>query len=264
MNAASKILRALAIIGALAAGTFFFLTQGKVEDLNTKLASANSALATARQSDAADLAAAKDRAEKADADKATLASELQDAKKSNDDANDLLAQATSALNDVQKRLKAADSALAEKQNQIDDLQKKVSADESTANETDALKKQVTDLQKQVDDLKKNGPSPSSETADTGPGATPTDSTLLKPASPGEPTTIAAVNASVGLVVIAADLPKNTAVMLEASGTELGRGTVIDNQGGQAVVRIDSTGEMSVGDFFKIIKQGGKVDYALLK
>jgi hypothetical protein len=267
MNAASQILRVLAIIGALAAGTFFFLTRGKIEDLNSQLTSANSALATTKQSDAADIAAAKARAETAETAAAKVATDLQDAQKSVTDEKDLVDQANTAMIGIQKQLHDANNNLAEKQNQVDDLKKQTASEDSLQSDNDSLKAQVADIQKQLDDYKKNGGGSNPGTAatsNTGPGPASPIPTNFAPTGPVVSTTIGAVDTSTGLVDIEADLQKDSAIMLEAGGTELGRGTVVDSQAGHSIINIISTGQMSVGDFFKIVTEGRKVDYVLLK
>jgi hypothetical protein len=267
MNAASQILRVLAIIGAIAAGAFFFLTRNKIGDLNSQLATANSSLTTIKTADAADLAAAKTRAESAEADKVKLTTDLQDAKKNFADESDLVNQASASATAALKESHAKDAALAEKQSEIDDLKKQTATIDSLQSDNDTLKGQLKDLQDQIS----RGGAPSSTstspgtTASTSPDGAPAPVALpTTPSGPVEPTTIGAVSASSGLVVIAADLQKDSAVMLEAGGTELGRGTILDSQAGQSVISITSTGEMSSTDFFKIVTQGRKVDYVLLK
>ena len=82
MNAVSKILRIVAILGAVAAGVFFFLTQGKIQTLSSDLDTTKSTLTTQLNAAKADAATATEKATKADAEaQAKSSREAYDAKK---------------------------------------------------------------------------------------------------------------------------------------------------------------------------------------
>ncbi len=117
MNAASQLLRVLAILGAIAAGVLFYMTNGKIAGLTSDLASAK---------------------QSADASQAKLTKALAD-------NQDTVTNTNKAIADYDSQLKA------EKQNNVtmtsasEDAQKAVSADED---QIKALQRQAADAEAQ--------------------------------------------------------------------------------------------------------------------
>jgi hypothetical protein len=264
MNAASQLFRALAIIGALAAGALFYLTHGKIEDLTGQLARAKSDVSSASTSSTKDLKDAQDQL-------ASTAAELDKVKKVDlknaldeaDLANKRLDGVKQDLDDSEKASKDKDSKLSDLNSQVADLKPKADSVNDLNGQISALKGQIVELQTQIADLESGKVKP-----DTG-SAT---STASSPATPVVPVKLSdPANANVLQVdtknwVLVLDagtdsaLQQGVQLFLKIGATPVGSAQVLSNDGKLVACTITGTDVLSSKDYANIVKPGLPVSY----
>lgn len=141
MNSASLLLRVLAIAGAIAAGVFFYLDNGKLDKVAADLASAKQAADADKQAADKTLADAQTQLVAAAQSIKDMNDKL---KKATDDSN-LADQRFSGLND---QLDTLTKQATDKDRQISDLNAKVTDLQGQVDGIPDLQKQITDLQTQ--------------------------------------------------------------------------------------------------------------------
>ena len=187
MNAASQLLRVLAIIGAIAAGVLFWLTHGKLDSLTAQLASAK---------------------QSAEADKQNTAKTLADAQAQVSGAVDSIKAQSEKLKTAQDDAKLADQRFSDLRDQLDSLQKSVTDKDRQVKDDDA---KVADLQSQVDgmaDLKKQVSDLQDQLAKDNVTITNLQNSLSSTAIPnGKPSTTTTANTDISAPVVIT-VPKN--------------------------------------------------------
>ena len=268
MNAASQLLRVLAILGAIASGVFFYMTNGKIADLNSQLATAKSS---------------------AQAQSASAASNIKDLQealtKTNDDITALKNKANAATSDTtmaQKNLQAALDQLNADQDatkalnrKIADSEAKVAPLQTAADSVAGLNQQISDLQQknsdlqaQIADLIKQGPKPPTP-ANAGNGLAGNggaDSMPVAPANlgPRAPAKILSVDTKSWLIVL--DVGSNSGVQndselyLKVGDQNLAVVKVRNTSPTMTTAAIVSTQDIQPGNFSKIATKGLKIDF----
>jgi uncharacterized phage infection (PIP) family protein YhgE len=143
MNAASQLLRVLAIVGAIAAGVLFWLTNGKLDKLTSDLANARQADAADKQSASAGLADAQTQLAAAAASIKDISDKLKSAK---DDAS----ISDQRFSDLRDQLDSLQKAATDKDRQLADANSKIGDMQSQVDGIATIQKQVSDLQAQLD------------------------------------------------------------------------------------------------------------------
>jgi polyhydroxyalkanoate synthesis regulator phasin len=259
MNAASQLLRILAIVGAIAAGALYYLST-KPGMLGSGGSAAQNPAQTATAS----------------ADAAKNSQALSDAQADAAVADNARAQALAQLNSDEKKAKDLQSASDDKDTQIADLTTKLGA-------VDDLNKQISDLKDQNAQLQQQiaaGPVAPAPVAGSGTSGTSTATATTTAAptatvaaaapapvqlTPAAPAKILQINSQQWLMVLnvgtADGVQKDSQLQLKVGDEDIGTAVVRDSQDGISTVAITSTGGISPDDYFvKIVKKNLNVQY----
>lgn len=264
MNAASQLLRVLAILGAVAAGALFWLSKGKVDTLTHQLATAQAAASSSKSGNDQDLQNLKDQITKDAADKEALQRQFKDATDKADLADQRFAAAKADVDAANDAAKAKDTQIDSLKAQITDLTAKAATVDDLTKDNASLKTAAAALQSQLNDLIAKTTPPAGKGSTSGSAS----------ASEAPPTPVQ-LSAASSAKVVQTD-PKNYLVVLDvgdASGVQkdsqlylkvgdqpLGVVVVTDTKDNMVVCSVASTDSMSYNDFAKIVTAGLKLDY----
>jgi hypothetical protein len=279
MNAASQLLRVLAILGAIAAGVLFYLSNGKIAGLKSDLDTANNTAATAKSN--ADKAIADAQTQLA-TDAQTLADmrkQLSSSKANEDTANARFQAQMEDSNAKDDAIAAANKKAADAAAKVDDLQSQV-------NTIPDLQSQITDLKTQLktatDTIAQLQANPSTGTT-TSPvsgnitangtvkNSNPTTSvavipmpTVPKNLSPAQPATLLQSDSRNWLLLLdigtGTGVAEGTSLYLKVGDDNLAIVQVTSLNGSHATAAITSTEDIAPNKFFGIAKQGLHVTY----
>jgi uncharacterized protein YihD (DUF1040 family) len=255
MNAASQLLRILAIVGALAAGALYYLASTKAG--SSQQASDQTSALTAQLKDAQDKLAS------AQADVAKNAQALSDAQATAKLADQARSDALAALDDATKKAHDAQSAADDKDTQIADLTTKVASIDDLQKQIADLTDKNTKLQAQIDDAAKEAATPG---ADNGKGGTATATAAPAPVqlSPAAPAKVLQINTNSWLMVLnigAADgVQKDSILDLKVGDEDIGKVQVRETHDSVTTVAIASLGGVSPGDYAKIVTKNLNIQY----
>jgi hypothetical protein len=257
MNAASQLLRILAIVGAIAAGALFYLSSSKSGGFSL---GGSSAQVTDLQSK---LTAAQTGASKA-------AQALSDAQADAAVADSARAQAVAALNEDDKKVKALQSASDDKDNQITDLTTKLGSIDDLQKQISDLKTQNTQLQQQIaagpvapaPAANNNEPAGTSIATTTSTATAPAPAPVqLTAAAPAKIISIDTKDWLMELNIGTSDgVQKDSQLQLKVGDADIGTAVVRDSHDGFSVVAITSTGGIPPDDYSKIVKKNLNVQY----
>jgi hypothetical protein len=267
MNAASLLLRILAIAGALAAGAFFYLDNGKLDLANSAVASAKETADAAQQTNNKNLADAQTQlAAAVDAIKAT---------------NEKLKTTTENSNIADSRvdgLKAENQSLQDgadaKDHQIKDGQSKISDLQSQVDGIADLQTQITGLQTQltaanaiITQLQSAQSKPNTpDKSNLASGGENTDMVVevpknLSKASPAKILLVDTKNWLIALDVGSdAGVQKDSELYLKVGDENLAVIKILDTTASQSSAAIISTEDISPNKFSSIATKGLNVDY----
>jgi len=260
MNSASQLLRVLAIIGALAAGALFYLSNGKNN------AGAAKQQMTETNSSAAALKDATDKAAALQADKDKLTTDLANEKANSDLADKARGDALQALDDANKKARDLQNASDDKDKQIDDLNKKVAAQDDLTKQITELTDKNAKLQAQVDagpttTTSGNGSVAANKNGKTGEVTATAAPIQLAPPAPAK---ILQIDTNQWLVVLDVgndpNVKTDTQLQLKVGTEDVGTVIVRDNAGGMATAAVTSTGGMSEKDFSRILTRGLNIEF----
>ena len=254
MNAASQLLRILAIVGALAAGALYYLS--------TKPGAMSSITGGGTAAGQPDKLAA------VQAEAAKNAQALSDAQADAATADSARAQALAAVDDLTKKLHDETNASSDKDTQIADLTTKVGSVDDLQKQIDDLKTQNAQLQQQI----AAGPAPAAGSSPTdngngGKGSTST-TTASAPApvqlTPAAPAKILGIDTKQWLLVLNVGtgdgVQKDSQLQLKVGDADIGTVVVRDSQNGLSTAAITSTGGISQDDYSKIVKKNLNVQF----
>jgi hypothetical protein len=255
MNAASQLLRILAIVGALAAGALYYLSSTKTGSSSQSMGGDTTAMAAQLKDAQAKVAAAE-------ADVAKNAQALADAQSSANLADKTRIEAVNALDDATKKARDATNALSDKDAQIADLTTKAAAADDLQKQIADLKDQAAKLQAQID----AGPKTADKTAgDNGKGGT-TTATAPAPVqlTPAAPAKVLGIDTKQWLIVLNVGtgdgVQKDSQLQLKVGDADLGTAVVRDSKDGLSTAAITSTGGMSTTDYSKIVTKNLNIQY----
>ncbi|HVU37870.1 MAG TPA: hypothetical protein VHC95_06015 [Opitutales bacterium] len=265
MNAASQLLRVLALIGAIAAGALFWLSKGKVDTLTRQLSQAQAAANTSKSGSDQDLQNLKDQVTKDAADKEALQRQFKDATDKADLADQRFAAAKADVDAANDAAKAKDAKIDALNAQVTDLTAKAAVVDDLTKDNASLKTRAEALQSQLNDLIAKttpapGKSPAGSAASSG-SETPATPVQLSAASSAK---VVQVDSKNYLLVLdlgdASGVQKDSQLYLKVGDQPLGVVVVTDTKNNMAVCAVASTNSMSYSDFSKIVTAGLKVDY----
>lgn len=270
MNAASQLLRILAIIGAIAAGVLFYLTKGKVDTLTAQVGKANSSASSAKADADKQIKDLQDQVTAAAADKDKTQKDLKAALDQADLADKRFAAAKEAQDSTDATIKEKDGKIAELSAQVADLGQKVATVGDLSNRLAALGAQIEAKNKQIADLMdQQGKSPTKGSSATKTSSSPSlsavDAAPVAPAqlSAASPAQVVQVDTRNWLLVLdlgtASSVQKDAQLYLKVGDQPLGVVVVRSTNSNTATCAITSTDTMSPKDFAKIVTPGLKVD-----
>ncbi len=268
MNSASLLLRLLAIAGAIAAGAFFYLNNGKLDKLTSDLASAKQAAEADKQNADKTLADAQTQLVAAAQSIKDMNDKL---KKATDDAS-LADQRFSGLND---QLDTLTKAATDKDRQISDLTAKVSDLQSQVDGIPDLQKQITDLQTQhtadaatISQLQLAPPkavaSENTSTTTNNPTSANMEVVVPKNLSKAAPAKILLVDTKNWLMALNvgsdAGVQKDSELYLTVGDQNLAVVKILDTTASQSSAAIMSTEDIAPNKFSSIATKGLNVAY----
>lgn len=268
MNSASLLLRLLAIAGAIAAGAFFYLNNGKLDKLTSDLASAKQAAEADKQNADKTLADAQTQLVAAAQSIKDMNHKL---KKATDDAS-LADQRFSGLND---QLDTLTKAATDKDRQISDLTAKVSDLQSQVDGIPDLQKQITDLQTQhtadaatISQLQLAPPkavaSENTSTTTNNPTSANMEVVVPKNLSKAAPAKILLVDTKNWLMALNvgsdAGVQKDSELYLTVGDQNLAVVKILDTTASQSSAAIMSTEDIAPNKFSSIATKGLNVAY----
>jgi len=269
MNAASQLLRLLAVLGAIAAGVLFYMTNGKIADLSSQLSSAKQTADSTQAKLTKAMADNQDTVTSTNKAIADYDGQLKAAKQNNDTL-------ASSSEEAQKAVTADEDQIKALKRQVADAEAKTADVQKVADSVAGLNAQIADLQTQITNLnatiaeyKVLGPKAAPDASKPGTAISSIDS---GPAAPVIPTNLSAKEAASILSVdtkqwlIALDvgsdkdIKKDSELYLTVNGDNLAVVKVLDLTRSTATASIISTQDIQPANFSKIATKGLKISY----
>lgn len=272
MNAASQLLRILAIIGAIAAGVLFYLTQGKVDTLTAQVGKANSSASTAKADADKQIKDLQDQVTAAAADKDALQKKVKAAMDEADLADQRFKSAKDQADSSDATIKDKDGKITELNSQVADLSQKVATIGDLTTRLAGQEAQIAAKNKQIQDLiDQQGKAPAKGSAASTKTATASSSVAETPVTPApaqlsaaSPAKVVQVDTNNWLLVLDVGtdngIDKDAQLFIKVGDQPLGSVVVRSSGAKSSTCAITSTDTMSSKDFAKIVTPGLKVDY----
>ncbi len=269
MNAASQLLRLLAVLGAIAAGVLFYMTNGKIAGLTSDLAAARQTADSNQQKLAKATADLNDTKTSAQSAVDKMSADLKADKQNIDTLSSTSEEAQKAVSANEDQIKALKRQVADAEGKTADVQK-------IADNVPALNQQIADLQNQVatlntqiKELQIAGPKiivpgdvakPGTVISDSTPAAAVVPTNL----SAREPASILSVDTKQWLIALDVGSDKgvkaDSELYLKVGDQNLAIVKVLNTTPSTTTAAIVSTQDIQPGNFSKIALKGLKVDY----